>query len=415
MLVTVRAIVNCLSSSSYVLRRPLSPSFSHIRTSPHRCGRLLTSPCLNIYLRRHATTAQEVENTNVSHSRFLAEASHKEKWKEGASEKSAGQDAGVSEEDFDSITEGKGKLSPTASHIFKLILPLEHHRERSQRKSDNDKVKSPPPTVFLLHPSQPLSHVGRLILASLAPETPIISFRSATPRGNTIQWSESTDVADFIRDAARTREFTICIADPGEHEPHTEIPVEVPSFEDRTRFLRRRLAVVEKELAHMEELKKQCDEEAHRGARRMALGGFGILVMYWGVVARLTFWDLGWDIMEPITYLSGLSTVILGYMWFLLRGREVSYSSVLHHSVSARREALYKARGLDIDRWLELVNEAKSLHKEISKIADDYDERRWKESEEEREARERGQKAQAGDAKEAEEENIALVRDKDSS
>ncbi|KAI0658194.1 DUF607-domain-containing protein [Cubamyces menziesii] len=363
-------------------------------------------------LRRYATTAQEVENTNVSHSRFLAEASHKEKWREGTAEKAL-NGAEVTNEDFDSITEGKGKLSPTASHLFKLILPLEHMDEQRMKRSA--RAKSPPPTVFLLHPSQPLSHVSRLILASLAPTTPSISFRSVTPRGYTIQWSDSTDVADFIRDAARTRQFTVCITNPGEDEPHTQIPVEVPSFEDRTRFLRRRLAIVEKELARIEELKKECDAEAHRGARQMALGGFGILIVYWGAVARLTFWDFGWDVMEPITYLSGLSMVILGYMWFLFRGREVSYSSVLHHSVSARRDALYKARGLDVDRWMELVSEAKSLRKEISKIAEDYDERRWKESEEEREARERGRRTELGDAQDAEQEDIVLVRDRQSS
>lgn len=97
-----------------------------------------------------------------------------------------------------------------------------------------------------------------------------------------------------------------------------------------------------------------------------------------------------------------------------MRGREVSYSSLLHHSVSARREALYKSRGLDIDRWMDLVSEAKSLRKEISKIAEDYDEQRWKESEEEREAREHGHSEEADDAKEAERENIVLVRDKKS-
>lgn len=77
--------------------------------------------------------------------------------------------------------------------------------------------------------------------------------------------------------------------------------------------------------------------------------------------------------MEPITYLSGLSTVILGYLWFLYQGRDVSYSSVLNRSVSARREALYKQRGLDIDRWLDLIAEAKSIKKEISRIAEDYE------------------------------------------
>ncbi|KAI0819360.1 DUF607-domain-containing protein [Trametes gibbosa] len=361
--------------------------------------------------RRYASNAQEIENTNVSHSRFLAEASHKEKWKEGTADNTPGNDPQATNEDIDSLTEGRGKLSPTSSHLFKLILPLEQPVKLVHEHSKPVSAKPPPPTVFLLHPSQPLSHVSRLILASLAPSTPAVSFRSITPRGFTIQWSDSTDVADFIRDAARTRQFTVCLTDEGEDAPHTQIPVKVPSFADRTRFLQRRLAVVEDELARMEELKQECDAEAHRGAHRMALGGFGILVVYWGAVARLTFWDYGWDIMEPITYLSGLSTVVLGYMWFLMRGREVSYSSMLHHSVSARREAQYKSRGLDIERWVDLVSEAKALRKEISKIAEDYDEERWKEDEDEHEVREHEESEDVDDGQDAEGDNDVLVRD----
>lgn len=54
----------------------------------------------------------------------------------------------------------------------------------------------------------------------------------------------------------------------------------------------------------------------------------------------------------------------------------MSYSSVLDRSISARREALYKSRGLDIERWVDLVGEAKALKREIGEIAKDYDESR---------------------------------------
>lgn len=217
------------------------------------------------------------------------------------------------------ITGFPGKLSPTSSHLFKLILPLGRLSLPTNRRSEpypkDSKAKRPPPTVILLHPSQPLSHVSRLILASLAPATPTISFRSISPRGQVFQWSDSTDVGDFIRDAARAAKFSICIShdppsqvhpssDSNKHiiadekdEGKTEdtiIDVEVPTFADRTRFLRRRLADIEKKLQSMEGLKRECDAEAHRGAKRMAMGGFGMLIVYWGAVARLTFWDYGW-------------------------------------------------------------------------------------------------------------------------
>ncbi|KAJ7680153.1 hypothetical protein B0H17DRAFT_1077057 [Mycena rosella] len=56
-------------------------------------------------------------------------------------------------------------------------------------------------------PSKPLSHVSRLILASLASATPNISFRSALFSGQQFQWSDSTSVGDFIRDAACAANF----------------------------------------------------------------------------------------------------------------------------------------------------------------------------------------------------------------
>ncbi|KAH7928360.1 hypothetical protein BV22DRAFT_1005004 [Leucogyrophana mollusca] len=343
------------------------------------------------YSIRHISS-QERETLNVSHSRFIAEASPANKWSKGGR---AGTEPTTS--DFGSITEGKGKVSPTSSHLFKFILPLGRFHKNSlssEPHSDSDS-KSSPPVVMLLHPSQPLSHAARLITASLTTFSPSIAFRSTSRTGQTFEWSDSTDIGDFIKDAARDAEFSIHIKP--ENGDETVIRVEVPTFADRTRFLQRRLDLVNRELDSMAGLKLACDKEARKGARRMALGGFGMLVVYWGAVARLTFWDYGWDIMEPITYLSGLSTVICGYLWFLYQGREVSYSSVLDRSVSARREALYKARGLDIERWVDLMGEAKSLRREIRMIAEDYDEgEKEKKAEAESEEREEHGKDRGG-------------------
>ncbi|RDB29485.1 Calcium uniporter protein 5, mitochondrial [Hypsizygus marmoreus] len=361
-----------------------------------------------VHLSYSRAIAASSESVNVGHSRFLAEAAPGAKWSEAEVTGSNGLG-----DRFDHISEGKGKLLPTSSHLFKLVLPLgelslpanRHHKPYPK----NSKAKDPPATVILLHPSQPLSHVSALILAAISPATATVSFRSTSTKGQTFQWSDSTDIGDFVRDAARAAKFSICLT----YQPlsqslhHTRVPsegrapveedddrnedddngetiidVEVPTFADRTRFLRRRLASIEKKLQSMEGLKRECDQEAHRGAKRMAMGGFGMLIVYWGAVARLTFWDYGWDVMEPITYLSGLSTVICGYLWFLYQGREVSYTSVLDRSISTRREALYKSRGFDIEHWMDLMNDAKNLRKEIARIAEDYEEERNSENRE---------------------------------
>ncbi|CAA7268797.1 unnamed protein product [Cyclocybe aegerita] len=376
--------------------------------------------------RWYTTEARENKDLDVTHSHFLAEAPSGAKWHPGGlngnSSSQEGQPRSGQDDLPDGVTETRGKSCLPQDHhhalnshdIFKLILPLGRLSHPSSnrieptnhKKQRSSPTHNTPPTVFLLHPSQPLSHVSRLILASLAPATPSVSFRSVSSNGQAFQWSGSTDVGDFIRDAAHAAEFTICMSygpedarkrllpSNGQEDPRmapidageiqggekvengiteTLLTVTVPTFADRTRFLRRRLNFVIGKLKDMEGLKQKCDQEARQGARKMALGGFGMLIVYWGAVARLTFWDYGWDVMEPITYLSGLSTVILGYLWFLYQGREVSYTSVLARSISARREVLYKAKGFNIDHWMELIAEKRALRAEIGRIARDYE------------------------------------------
>lgn len=53
--------------------------------------------------------------------------------------------------------------------------------------------------------------------------------------------------------------------------------------------------------------------------------------------------------------------------------REVSYSSLLDLSITARQRKLYAEAGLDLEKWTEMVAEAKALRKEIERIAADYD------------------------------------------
>jgi calcium uniporter protein, mitochondrial len=284
----------------------------------------------------------------------------------------------------------------------------------------NDDRKDVAPLALLVHPQQPLSYLERLIQAELPTittekgenKTPGVSFRAAeakddeikpktqTPEeqekgqtsttlgdggvesysgkgregsgddtGDFVRWSASTEIGDFIRDAARAKEFEVEI----EGTPKT-IQVAVPSFNDRTFYLRQRLRRTAKKISDMASIKQECDTAAHRSGQRIALGGCGILIGYWYLVYRLTFeTDLGWDVMEPVTYLVGLSTLIGGYLWFLYHNREVSYRSALNLTVSRRQSRLYEVRGFDLQKWESLIEEGNVLRKEIKAVASEYD------------------------------------------
>lgn len=72
-------------------------------------------------------------------------------------------------------------------------------------------------------------------------------------------------------------------------------------------------------------------------------------------------------------YLVGLSTIIGGYVWFLYHNREVSYRSAMNITISRRQAKLYDARGFNLQKWEQLIEEGNQLRKEIKAVAQEYD------------------------------------------
>ncbi|KAK4151725.1 hypothetical protein C8A00DRAFT_16908 [Chaetomidium leptoderma] len=323
----------------------------------------------------------------------------------------------------------KGKLLTTPTRLLKLILPLPIMVEKDQdnnSKHDYGRSISPNDTIqplaLLIHPQQPLSYVERLIQAEIPPvvedgkeKIPSVYFRAEdaadgdnkpTTRSeakqrdteggsrnnnrthvasysglghegperegsdkNWVRWSNSTEMGDFIRDAARGREFAVEI-----EGYNVEMRVSVPSFGDRTYYMRAQLRKMSWQIDELSRIKRECDLLAHKGANLLAKGGFGLLAGWWGVVYYVSFHtEFGWDLVEPITYLAGLSTIMGGYLWFLYISKDLSYRAAMNVTVSRRQNALYEARGFDANKWQQLVQEANALRREIKVVAVEYD------------------------------------------
>lgn len=186
---------------------------------------------------------------------------------------------------------------------------------------------------------------------------------------NWVRWSSSTEMGDFIRDAARGREFAIEV-----EGYNLSMRVSVPSFNDRTYYMRMRMRRMSRQIDHLAKIKAECDELAHKSAHRLAQGGFAALAGWWGVVYYVTFQtEAGWDLVEPVTYLVGLSTIMGGYLWFLYISKDLSYKAAMNVTVSRRQNALYESRGFQMQRWEQLVQETNALRREIRAIAAEYD------------------------------------------
>ncbi|KAI1174572.1 hypothetical protein F4777DRAFT_553654 [Nemania sp. FL0916] len=308
----------------------------------------------------------------------------------------------------------KGKLLTTPTRLLKLILPLpvdathdeEGNRGEFRALAQNDDIQ---PLALLVHPQQPLSYLERLIQAELPTvrdddgrdklpsvhffaegserdeegqrrdksDSNIASYSGLGHEGadtpaehqDWVRWSSSTEIGDFIRDAARGREFAIQVSGLD-----TEMRVDVPSFNDRTHYMRQRLRRLSKKVEELSHIKQECDMLAHRGAHRLAQAGFAALSGWWAIVYYVTFHtDAGWDLVEPVTYLAGLTTIMGGYLWFLFISRDLSYQAALKITVSRRQNVLYQARGFEPQKWEVLVHDANALRRDIRIVAEEYD------------------------------------------
>lgn len=50
----------------------------------------------------------------------------------------------------------------------------------------------------------------------------------------------------------------------------------------------------------------------------MAWTGLGLMSVQFGILARLTWWEYSWDIMEPVTYFVTYGTAMACYAYWVL-------------------------------------------------------------------------------------------------
>ncbi|KAK9669929.1 hypothetical protein RND81_13G164600 [Saponaria officinalis] len=109
-----------------------------------------------------------------------------------------------------------------------------------------------------------------------------------------------------------------------------------------------------KELEQMEEQKAEIDLKAESLVRRELWVGLGYMVVQTAAFMRLTFWELSWDVMEPICFYVTSAYFMLGYAFFLRTSKEPSFEGFFKSRFSAKQKRLMKAREFDLERYNEL-------------------------------------------------------------
>jgi len=122
---------------------------------------------------------------------------------------------------------------------------------------------------------------------------------------------------------------------------------------------------LEAEYIALSKQKEVLDARAHSYANKWVFGCGLYMIAQAGVLARLTWWEFSWDIMEPVTYFITFSTGIVGWMYFAMTKSEYTYENLRDNLAHQRRATLYARNNFDLKRYEHLhkifANEANVL------------------------------------------------------
>ncbi|KAL0487886.1 calcium uniporter protein, mitochondrial [Acrasis kona] len=117
------------------------------------------------------------------------------------------------------------------------------------------------------------------------------------------------------------------------------------------------LSAIEAKVAPLREVKRELDRKAKNRITAYLFGGLGYLLTQTFILAKMTWIDFGWDVVEPITYFFTFSVALIGYTYFLLVRREYSYDDVLQMMTDRRRRIEYKKNNFDYEAYAHLERE----------------------------------------------------------
>ncbi|GMI83121.1 hypothetical protein like AT2G23790 [Hibiscus trionum] len=109
-----------------------------------------------------------------------------------------------------------------------------------------------------------------------------------------------------------------------------------------------------KEVEDLEKQKSEIDKKAESLVRGELYCGLGLVVVQTLGFMRLTFWELNWDVMEPICFFVTSLHFALAYAFFLRTSTEPTFHGYFQQRFKAKQKKLMRIHCFDIQKYNKL-------------------------------------------------------------
>jgi hypothetical protein len=89
-------------------------------------------------------------------------------------------------------------------------------------------------------------------------------------------------------------------------------------------------------------------------------------------MARLTWWEFSWDVMEPISYFLTFGTSIIGYLFYVITKREYTFEILGEETYTRRQLKIYRRNNFDVQKYEEMKDLLELKKQKLNTIALQY-------------------------------------------
>ena len=114
--------------------------------------------------------------------------------------------------------------------------------------------------------------------------------------------------------------------------------------------------------------KQELDRRIQAHPENVARGIFAFIALQNAVLFEWTFFRFDWNLVEPITYLLGYSTMWLGIACFFSSGKEWTYDSMRASLVERQRRKVFSNASFDEKRYDDLTIRVGDLEERIKSL-----------------------------------------------
>ncbi|KAM9364539.1 calcium uniporter protein, mitochondrial isoform 1-T1 [Pholidichthys leucotaenia] len=138
----------------------------------------------------------------------------------------------------------------------------------------------------------------------------------------------------------------------------------------KERELISRLEDLNSQLRPLEKVKEELSKKAERRTTWVLWGGMAYMATQFGILARLTWWEYSWDIMEPVTYFITYGTAMAMYAYFVLTRQEYVYPDARDRQYLLFFHKGVKRTRFDVEKYNKLKDDIAEVELDLKRLRD---------------------------------------------